>query len=619
MQAREPWAAPLKVRAFRLLLASGMTSNVGVWVESVMAGYVMAQLTHVPSLVAALPIATSLPGVLFALPAGAVSDAADRRLVLLTAKSLFCLGTLALAFMAAVGGLTPFALLAFSALLGGVGTFSAPAWWSTLGDLVPPRLLSRALSLDGLQWNVGQVVGPVLGGALLASIGAGGMFACAGLLMVAVVAFLAVWRGRSGARLKTPGQSAPEKMAGAMAAGARYLLNAPALQVACWRTVLFVMPAGALAALLPLLASRDFGTGAFGYGLLLASVGGGSVVGALLLPRFHDRYHLDAMVAVSSGVSALCVVGLVMLHGGAEMPLAALALAGTGAAWLVAVTSLNLAARQAVPDWVVSRALGSYLMVFQASIVVGSLLWGAVADAVGVRVTLFVAAVMFLPGLLLVRHFSLPVVDRADLRVVPRPVPEVASEPEAEDGPVMVQVSYYVGPLSRDPFIEAMEELRVVRRRLGAVRWSVFEDATEAGHFVESFVMRSWGDYLLQRSRYTSADLRVYDTALALGSGGQEPRARYFLHPEAAASYRRQARWQRLRGVDRALEGPGLPQDEHGMVPGAPVPEVPAPEVPAPEVPEAASARGPLDLGQGPWRPPGTAAPAVGPPMSLSD
>ncbi len=563
MTAKDSWAAPLRTRSFRLLLASAMTSNVGVWVESVMAGYVMAQLTHVPSLVAALPIATSLPGVLFALPAGAVSDSADRRLVLLAAKSLFLAGTLGLALLALAGGLTPFALLVFSALLGTVGTFSAPAWWATVGDLVPARLLSRALSLDGLQWNIGQVVGPVLGGLLLASAGAGGMFAVAGALMSAVVAFLAVWRGRHRARLSTPGQGAPERMLGAVAGGARYLLNAPALQVICWRTALFVIPAGALTSLLPLLASRAFGVGAFGYGLLLAAVGAGSMGGAFLLPRLHDRYHLDAMVAVASGASAVFTLVLALWCGKGNLAMAALALAGTGTAWLVGVTSLNMGARQAAPAWVVSRALGSYLMVFQASIVFGALVWGGVADAFGVRATLVVASAAFLPGIAAVRHLRLPVVGDTDMQVVPRPVPEVASEPEAEDGPVMVLVDYRVEEADEDAFVELMEELRVVRRRLGAARWSLFEDAAEPGHFVESFVVRSWGEYLLQRSRYTSADLRIHDAATAIGSRSGAPVARYFVHPESAFAYRRKARWQRLRGVDRALatgSRPSAPQ-----------------------------------------------------------
>lgn len=529
-------------------------ANIGVWMQSVMAGFVMVHLTHVPSLVAALPLAASLPSVLLALPAGAVSDASDRRLVLLSAKSLFCLCTLGLAALAAVGGLSPFVLIEFAIMLGTVGTFSAPAWWATLGDLVPERLWSRALSLDGLQWNIGQVIGPVLGGLLLADVGAGGMFAVAGGLMTSVVAFLVVWRGRHRTRLSTPGEGAAEQMLGAVAGGVRYLANAPALQVACWRTFLFVFPASALGALLPLLAAQGLGVGAVGYGLLLSAVGAGSILAAIVVPRLHDRWHLDGMLVAATALWSGCTVLLAVLH---TVLVAGVALAGTGAAWLMGVTVLNLGAREAVPSWVISRALGAYLMVFQASVVIGSLVWGGIADAIGVRYTLMIAAGILVPGLLVIRRLGLPVVDRGDMRVVPRPHPDVAVEPEAEDGPVMILVDYEIGPESEEEFIEVMEELRTVRRRNGATRWGLFEDAQVPGRFVESFVLGSWGDYLLQRGRYTAADLRVLDAATALHSGLAGPAVNYFIHPESALSYRRRARWRRLRGVDRALLGAG--------------------------------------------------------------
>ena len=521
--------------------------------ESVMAGYVMAHLTHVPSLVAALPVAVSLPGVIFALPAGAVADATDRRLVLLSAKTLFCLSTLGLALIAATGGLTPLALLAFSAVLGTVATFSSPAWWATVGSLVPERLLSRALSLDGLQWNVAQIFGPVLGGVLLATIGAGGMFAIAGGLMTSVVSFLFVWRGRHRSRLSTPGQGASERVLGNIAAGARYLANAPALQVICLRTFVFVLPAGALADLLPLFASRELGLGAIGYGLLLSATGAGSVVGAIVLPRLHDRFHLDGMLAAASLAFAGCTAVLVIVH---VLVLAGLAVAGTGAAWLMGVTALNIGAQEQVPLWVKSRALGAYLMVFQASIVTGGLLWGGVADAVGVRDTLLIASAALASGLLLVRRFGLPVVERGDMKIVPRPTPDVVAEPEDDEGPVMILAAYDIAPEDTEEFIELMEELRVVRRRIGASHWGLFEDASSPGRFLESFVLPSWGDYLLQRGRYTAADFRIYDAAMALHAGEGGPAVNYFIHPESSLSYRRRARWRRLRGEGRLPRSP---------------------------------------------------------------
>ncbi len=543
-------ASPLGVRSFRWLFSAALVSNTGVWMEAVMAGFVMARLTHVPSLVAALPVAGSLPGILFALASGAVSDSVDRRLVLLATKTLFFVCTAGLAFLGLAHSLSPLGLLAFTAMLGTVGTFAAPAWWKTVGELVPERLLGRALVLDALQWNIGQIVGPVLGGALLATIGAGGMFGIAAVFMSAIVGFLLVWRGRQRSRLSTPGQGAAERIAGAVAAGARYLGNAPALQVTCWRTVLFVLPAGALTALLPLLAARYLGVGPIGYGLLLAAVGAGSVVGALFVPRLHERVHIDAVLGGSTvaWIAGLAALGLVR-----DRLLVAAALGVTGAAWLAAMTALNMSAQRSVPEWVRSRALGAYLMVFQVSIFLGGLLWGGVADAIGVQPTLLVAAASLVPGLASIRWLHLPVVDRQDLHVVARPMPEVAVEREEDEGPVMILVDYEIDPDDGEAFIEAMEELRVVRRRTGATRWGVFEDASRPGRFVETFVVASWGSYLLQRNRYTEADLRVLHAAFALQRGTGDPRVTYFIHPDSAIAYRRRARWRRLRGLDSAL------------------------------------------------------------------
>jgi Transmembrane secretion effector len=180
---------------------------------------------------------------------------------------------------------------------------------------------------------------------------------------------------------------------------------------------------------------------------------------------------------------------------------------------------------------------------------VGALVWGGVADAIGVKWALVVASAAFVPGLLAIRWLGLPVIDRGDMRVVPRPSPDIVAEPETDDGPVMVIAGYTVPPEGQERFIELMEEVRVVRRRIGASRWGVFEDASTPGHFLESFVVPSWGDYLRQRSRYTTADLRVLDAAKALDASPNGPTVSHFVHPESAFSYRRRARWRRLLSV----------------------------------------------------------------------
>jgi MFS family permease len=539
--------------------STALVASVGMWMESVMAGFVMARLTHVPSLVAALPVAVALPGIIFALPSGAVGDAADRRLVLLLAKTGSWLGVIGLALLAATGGLSPLSLLVFMAMLGTAGTFSAPAWWATLSEIVPERLLPRTLSLDGLQFNLGQVLGPVVGGVLLASIGAGGMFAVAAALVTGLVVFLFVWKCRHGRGFSARGDGSTEGATGALGLGWRYLRHAPALQVTCWRTFLFVLPASALSALLPLLASRGLGVGAVGYGLLLSAVGVGSVIGALAMPKLHERFDLGAILAAVSVFWVACTAVLVFAH---ERIVAGIALAGTGGAWLIAFTALNLSAQRAVPRWVLSRALGVYLVVFQTSIFLGGLLWGGVADMVGVRLALLVACGAVLPGVLVIRVFGLPVVDRQDMQVVARSNPDLMVELAAKSGPVVILVDYQVGPEDREEFVVTMEQLSLVRRRAGAARWSLLEDARRPGRFLESFVVPSWAGYLLQRTRYTALDLRTFDAVTAFNSSG-EPDVSYFLRPQPLLTHRRRVRSRRFRGfgVQALLGRPSVPSD----------------------------------------------------------
>ena len=105
-----------------------------------------------------------------------------------------------------------------------------------------------ALSLDSFQWNIGQVVGPVLGGAVLRGAGTTVFFGLPAAVIVPLVGFLLFWRGRDDLRLSTPGASAAESLMGAISSGWRYFSNTPGLRAIAARTALYVTPATALGA-----------------------------------------------------------------------------------------------------------------------------------------------------------------------------------------------------------------------------------------------------------------------------------------------------------------------------------------------------------------------------------
>jgi MFS family permease len=308
------------------------------------------------------------------------------------------------------------------------------------------------------------------------------------------------------------------------------------------RTALFIWPASALWALLPVVARGRLGLDATGFGLLLGALGLGSIAGAVLLPRLRRTVPIDRRVVAGTLLFAAATVGLATLG---SVPLVWLTMVAAGVAWLAILTSFNVAAQTAVPRWVRARALAVYLLVFQGGLAVGSALWGVVAGRVGERAALLAAAASFGLGLLAALRWRLEGIADLDLSPSVRPEPVTAIDPDPDDGPVLVLVSYRIDPARTEEFAAAMRAMRRVRRRDGAYRWGVFEDVANPGRFVETYVVRSWAEHLRQHERFTAEDLIVRDRVRSFHIGDDPPRVSHLIHPDAATTQRRWVRWTR--------------------------------------------------------------------------
>lgn len=536
------FAEALRSRAFRWLEATAVFANTSVWILSLVSGFVMASLTRAPELVTLAAAITSVTGLLSASVSGAVADARDRRLVLLVAKTVLLGSAAFLAAVSLAGALTPGTLLIGLAGVGlSLGT-SSPSWWATVSSLVPPRLVPVALSLDSFQWNLGQVLGPVVGGYMLRVAHTGGLFLLCSVLVLPLLGFLAIWRGRSELRLSSPASEITEKTLGAISAGWRYFYYTPRLRAIAARTLLYVAPAAALGALLPLVATRYLHADALSYGLYLAVGGLGAMAASMTLPRLHGMLHLDVLVALATLADAAAVAALAAV----PRPLVAVAaLFVTGAAWAWVTTALTIGTRDSAPEWVRTRLLAIYFLVQQAPYAAGGIVVGAVATFLPLRPTLLLDAALFLPGILLIPRYGLPVVDRASQQLVVRPALVVGEHVDPEDGPVLVLIEYRLAEEDVEDFLAAMAELRLVRRRLGATRWGIYEDVVEHGRFVETFLVPSFERYLRQREHYTAADAAVEQRARAYHRGPEPPRVTRLVHPDTEEAARARSSWRR--------------------------------------------------------------------------
>jgi MFS family permease len=531
--------APLARPVFRALWVAAPVSNVGFWMQSVGAVWQVGTVSGSAALVALVQTAISLPIVLLALPAGAAADVVDRRRLLLATQTWMLVSAAALCGATVLGLASPAVVLALTFMLGLGNAANAPAWQATIPELVGGRLLSQAVALNSAGFNIGRAVGPAIGGLVVAAAGPAAVFGLNAVSYLGVLAVLWRWRRRPHDDL-----GAGEQVLGAIGAGVRYVRFSPLLRAVLVRTALFVLPASALWALLPVVARGRLGLDATGFGLLLGALGIGSIAGAVLLPRLRRTVPIDRRVVAGTCLFAAATVALAVLG---SVPLVWLAMFAAGMAWLAILTSFNVATQTAVPRWVRARALAVYLLVFQGGLAAGSALWGVVAGRVGERAALLAAAASFGLGLLAVARWRLQGIATLDLSPSVRPEPVTVIDPEPDDGPVLVLIRYRIDPSRSEEFAAAMRAMRRVRRRDGAYRWGVFEDVADPGCFVETYVVRSWAEHLRQHERFTAEDLAVRDRIRSFHIGEDPPAVSHFIHPDAAATQRRWVRWTRRR------------------------------------------------------------------------
>jgi hypothetical protein len=372
--------------------------------------------------------------------------------------------------------------------------------------------------------NVAYAVGPVLAGLAIAHLGgvpvAFAFKAAAAVLFGAALFFARQTQAASVTRR--------ERFLPALRAGGRYIWHEPIVRRILLRTVLFVVPAMALWALLPLIASRRLGLGADGFGALFGAFGFGAIVGAVALGRVRDRLSNNGMLG-AAGLLYAAATAVIVLAPGFLAALATLMFAGL--AWMAATSTLAAELQLFLPAWVRARGLAVYTVIFTGSMTAGSLLWGFMAEGVGLQVAFLIAAAVMFAGVIAGLVWRVPETGHLDPQpVVYWPAARLAFDPEADAGPILVTVEFIVTPEQQPAFLQAMEQLRRSRRRTGASRWELYRDGDRPDRFVEMFSVPSWEEHERQhKGRLTAADKAIEEAALAFSD--PPARAEHLLPP----------------------------------------------------------------------------------------
>jgi MFS family permease len=512
--------APLRHPVFAVLWAATVLGNTGTFMRDVASSWLVTDLSGAPAAVAMVQAAGSLPIFLLAIPAGVLSDILDRRKFLIAVQVGLAAVSGVLMLLAASGALSVTALIALT-FIGGVGAaLMSPTWQAIVPELVPKADFKNAVALNSLGFNIARAIGPALGGAILASFGAAVTYGADVVSYLLVIAALLWWR-----RVADVDDNLSEHFAGALRAGLRFARASRELHAVLLRAALFFAFASAVWALLPLVARNLLGGGPGFYGVLLGAVGAGAIAGALALPRLRQRFDADGLLLGASVITAavMAVLGLAPPQWAAVAILLLL-----GAGWITALTTLNGTTQAILPNWVRGRGLAIYLTVFNGAMAAGSIVWGTVAELIGLTMTLLVGAgglalVAFVGG-----RVKLPA-GEADLAPSNHwPEPLLAEPVEHDRGPVLVTVEYRVRKEDREVFLRGLHPISAERRRDGAYAWGVSEDATDPERIVEWFMVESWAEHMRQHRRVSKSDADV-QAQVKRFHVGDAPKVQHFL------------------------------------------------------------------------------------------
>jgi MFS family permease/quinol monooxygenase YgiN len=513
-QWRSATLAPFSHRAFASFWWASLVSSLGSLIQTVGASWLMATISPAANQVALVQAAGALPFFFFSLIAGAFADTHDRRSIMLGAQVLMFGASASLALIVFLGEISPLVLLALTFLIGCGSAAFAPAWQASIGEQVPRALIPSAVMANAVGFNLARSVGPAIGGALVAAVGAAAAFVVNALSYVGMLIALLRWRPTT-PRNPLP----PEPLVSAITAGLRYVVLSPHLLATLGRCLLYTTPLAVVPALMPIVARDLLGGGALTYGLLLAGFGIGAMCAALSSATVRTRFSSERLFRI---LSVLAFIALITIGQSRWLPLTLLAHVLAGSVWTMGLATFNISIQLSSPRWVTGRTLAIYQTVAFGGMALGSWCWGEFASLLGVRESVSIAAATVLATLIVARWIPISTEHVGSLD----PQATAAVRPpqmpiDSSSGPIVVTIEYRVPPENAAAFVAVVNELGRIRRRDGARRWSVCQDIDEPQHWLERFESPTWMDYLRRQTRPTQADQAVRQQIAELILGEQ--------------------------------------------------------------------------------------------------
>lgn len=379
--------AALQNRDFRLFWFGQLVSLSGTWMQSVAQGWLVYSLTKSPFYLGLVAASGTLPILLFTLAGGIVADRFRKRNLLLLTQALSIIPAIALGILTDMRVITVWQVALFAAVLGTVNAFDVPARQSFIVEMVGKAHLTNAIALNSAAFHGARMIGPVVAGIAIASVGLPACFYLNALSFVAVIIALSKIRAQGGGNEKSI------SMFQDLLDGLQYIKRQSAIFQVIILIAIYSLLGMPFITLLPVFAAEVFHKGPEGFGIMVGATGAGALLAALSLAWRDDVEDKTKFMSLSAlTFSILLFVFSFMNH--FSIAIAILVFIGWSLVSFFAVANSYI--QLSVPDNLRGRAMSVYTFVFLGTAPIGNSLIGTAANAVGTALTVGMVAVICL-------------------------------------------------------------------------------------------------------------------------------------------------------------------------------------------------------------------------------
>ncbi len=374
----------LQHRNFQLYFAGQIISVAGTWMQTVAQAWLVYELTHSELMLGIVGFAAAIPSLLVSPWGGVVVDRVNKRNLLVVTQASAMVLAFILAVLTFTGLVQVWMIVVLAALLGLINAFDGPGRQAFVVEMVGREDLPNAIAINSMMFNGARVVGPALGGLLLATVGTAWCFFINGLSFLAVIGCLLLMRLTPRTQVLEIGSPWDD-----LKQGLRYVAVHREIFALLMLALIFSVFGISYNTILPAFIDQVLHADATGYGVLNAFIGLGAVVGAFIMARYGERGQRGRWLV---WVDLAFPFILLAFAYNSSMALALVLAFGLGVGFMLTFTIINTLLQTNVNDQMRGRVMGLYTLTFFGFAPFGNLAIGIRAEEWGMSLTILLSA-----------------------------------------------------------------------------------------------------------------------------------------------------------------------------------------------------------------------------------